>query len=80
MSPLTSGTLWRYLLLEEEGKEPFIVDDHVIPNSTKVGVNTYSIYHSEVSVSPFYYFVLAMEALAPLEQCLHPGLFTGEYG
>ncbi|KAI2465979.1 cytochrome P450 [Annulohypoxylon bovei var. microspora] len=47
MSPPSPGTLWRHLAPEEEGGRPFIVDGHVIPKGTKVGVNTYSLHHNE---------------------------------
>ncbi|KAI0599977.1 cytochrome P450 [Biscogniauxia sp. FL1348] len=47
MSPPTPGTLWRQLAPEEEANGPFIVDGHVIPSGTKVGVNTYSLHHNE---------------------------------
>ncbi|KAI2609364.1 cytochrome P450 [Hypoxylon fragiforme] len=47
MSPPTPGTLWRHLAPEEEGRGPFVVDGHVIPKGTKVGVNTYSLHHNE---------------------------------
>lgn len=52
MSPPTPGTLWRQLAPEEEGRGPFVVDGHVIPKGTKVGVNTYSLHHNEVSTIP----------------------------
>lgn len=52
MSPPTPGTLWRHLAPEEEGRGPFVVDGHVIPKGTKVGVNTYSLHHNEVSTTP----------------------------
>ncbi|KAF7540128.1 hypothetical protein G7054_g1598 [Neopestalotiopsis clavispora] len=44
MSPPIGGTLWREAANE---KEPFIVDGHVIPPGTHVGVNTYAIHHNE---------------------------------
>ncbi|KAI0384298.1 cytochrome P450 [Hypomontagnella monticulosa] len=47
MSPPTPGTLWRHLAPEEEGDKPFIVDGHVIPAGTMVGVNIYSLHHNE---------------------------------
>ncbi|KAI1413499.1 cytochrome P450 [Hypoxylon sp. FL1857] len=47
MSPPSPGTLWRQLAPEEEGGKPFVVDGHIIPNGTKVGVNTYSLHHNE---------------------------------
>ncbi|KAI0828784.1 cytochrome P450 [Hypoxylon sp. FL0890] len=47
MSPPLPGTLWRQLAPEEEGGKPLIVDGHIIPPGTKVGVNTYSLHHNE---------------------------------
>ncbi|KAK8013119.1 hypothetical protein PG991_010494 [Apiospora marii] len=46
MSPPIGGTLWRELAPEESGS-PWIVDGHVIPPGTHVGVNTYAIHHNE---------------------------------
>ncbi|KAI2779993.1 cytochrome P450 [Daldinia loculata] len=48
LSPPSLGTLWRHLAPEEEGNGPFILDGHVIPKGTVVGVNTYSVHHNEV--------------------------------
>ncbi|PVH93502.1 cytochrome P450 [Periconia macrospinosa] len=39
-----AGTLWRELPSTDNA--PFIVDGHVIPKGTLVGVNTYSIHHN----------------------------------
>ncbi|RYP81172.1 hypothetical protein DL769_002120 [Monosporascus sp. CRB-8-3] len=47
MSPPVPGTLWRHLAPEEEGGGPLIVDGHVIPRGTQVGVNIYSLHHNE---------------------------------
>ncbi|RYO74828.1 hypothetical protein DL764_010711 [Monosporascus ibericus] len=47
MSPPAPGILWRELAPEESGDQPFIVDGHVIPDGTLVGVNTYSLHHNE---------------------------------
>lgn len=38
------GTLWRELHLGDN--EPFIIDGHIIPKGTLVGVNTYSVHHN----------------------------------
>ncbi|KAI0170438.1 cytochrome P450 [Pestalotiopsis sp. NC0098] len=46
MSPPVGGTLWRETA-EPDSKEPFVVDGHIIPPGTHVGVNTYSIHHNE---------------------------------
>ncbi|KAI1824026.1 cytochrome P450 [Xylaria intraflava] len=45
MSPPLPGTLWRELY--EDNGEPWVIDGHVIPPGTKVGVNTYSLHHNE---------------------------------
>ncbi|KAI0545493.1 cytochrome P450 [Xylaria curta] len=47
MSSPVSGTLWRELAKEEEGKGPWTVDGHIIPHGTQVGVNIYSLHHNE---------------------------------
>ncbi|OTB01372.1 hypothetical protein M426DRAFT_323513 [Hypoxylon sp. CI-4A] len=53
MSPPISGTLWRETSPEYAGKS-FIVDDHVIPSGTQIGVNIYSIHHNpECFPEPF---------------------------
>ncbi|KAI0965086.1 cytochrome P450 [Xylaria arbuscula] len=46
ISPPVTGTLWRELYPDEQGK-PFIVDGHVIPSGTQVGVNIYALHHNE---------------------------------
>ncbi|KAI0894047.1 cytochrome P450 [Annulohypoxylon nitens] len=46
MSPPIGGTPWRQLADGEDDK-PFIIDGHVIPQGTHVGVNAYSIHHNE---------------------------------
>lgn len=45
MSPPLPGTLWRELA--EASGEPWIIDGHIIPPGTKVGVNIYSLHHNE---------------------------------
>ncbi|CAJ2512608.1 Uu.00g007270.m01.CDS01 [Anthostomella pinea] len=47
MSSPISGTLWRELAKDEEAKGPLIVDRHVIPRGTQVGVNIYTLHHNE---------------------------------
>ncbi|RWA04932.1 hypothetical protein EKO27_g10173 [Xylaria grammica] len=47
MSSPVSGTLWRGLAREEEGRGPWTVDGHIIPNGTQVDVNIYSLHHNE---------------------------------
>lgn len=46
ISPPVSGTLWRELYPEEQGK-PFIVDGRIIPPGTQVGVSIYALHHNE---------------------------------
>jgi cytochrome P450 len=46
MSPSVPGTLWRQQSPSNADK-PFVVDGHVIPKGTQVGVNIYSIHHNE---------------------------------
>ncbi|KUJ11448.1 cytochrome P450 [Mollisia scopiformis] len=45
MTPPISTTLWRELPADD--KEPFLVDGHVIPPGTQLGVNMYAIHHNE---------------------------------
>lgn len=49
ISPASIGTLWRQqdLALPSESQKPFVVDDHVIPPGTMVGVSPYSLLHNE---------------------------------
>jgi cytochrome P450 len=47
MSPPAPGILWRELASDVKDGQPFIVDGHVIPRGTVVGVNTYSVHHNE---------------------------------
>jgi cytochrome P450 len=48
ITPPVSGALWRELPLEDGGShEPLIIDGHVVPAGTWVGVNTYAIHHNE---------------------------------
>jgi cytochrome P450 len=46
MSPPITGTLWRELA-DEADDEPWVIDGHIIPPGTQVGVNTYAIHHDE---------------------------------
>jgi len=45
MTPPICTTLWRELPIEDP--EPFLVDGHVIPPGTQLGVNMYTIHHNE---------------------------------
>lgn len=40
------GTLWREAS-SELGSKPLIIDGHVVPAGTQVGVNTYTLHHNE---------------------------------
>ncbi|KAI8963186.1 cytochrome P450 [Daldinia sp. FL1419] len=56
MSPPITGTLWRELPTEEHYRSPWIVDGHVIPCGTQVGVCTYALHHNEAYFTdPFIY-------------------------
>ncbi|KAH7304314.1 cytochrome P450 [Stachybotrys elegans] len=46
MSPPIGGTLWRQVA-DEADSTPLIIDGHVIPAGTTVGVNIYSIHHNK---------------------------------
>lgn len=54
MSPPIPGTLWRQLSPDHNGDTQLIVDGHVIPKGTYVGVNTYALHHNPVSVPTYY--------------------------
>lgn len=45
MSPPVTGTLWRKPDIQKQRKQPFIVDGHVIPPGTEVGVSIYTLHH-----------------------------------
>lgn len=47
MSPPVSGTLWRQRYADDTSSDPLVVDGHVIPPGTHVGVNTYALHHEE---------------------------------
>ncbi|XXG96158.1 hypothetical protein Hte_002437 [Hypoxylon texense] len=47
MSPPVSGTLWREFPATDRGAEPLVVDGHVIPRGTQLGVSTYALQHNE---------------------------------
>ena len=48
ISPPISGTLWRELLVGDQGSNiPLIVDGHEVPAGTWVGVNMYTLHHNE---------------------------------
>lgn len=47
ISPPVSGTLWRKLIADDKSSEPFLVDGHVVPAGTHVGVNIYTLHHNE---------------------------------
>lgn len=45
ISPPVPGTLWREMPPNDDG--PVVVDGHVIPRGTLIGVNTYTLHHNE---------------------------------
>ncbi|KAK8087562.1 hypothetical protein PG997_002523 [Apiospora hydei] len=47
MSPPPTGTSWRQINPKDKRNEPWIVDGHVIPPGTQVGVHLYSLFHNE---------------------------------
>lgn len=49
MSPSSIGTLWRQqdLTLPSEISKPLVVDGHVVPPGTMVGLSPYSLLHNE---------------------------------
>ncbi|KAI0154958.1 cytochrome P450 [Xylariaceae sp. FL1272] len=47
LSPPIPGTLWRQQDPDDIDDSPFVVDGHVIPRGTYVGVNSYAIQHNE---------------------------------
>lgn len=47
VTPPVGGTLWRELSDAQKDNEPFIVDGHVIPPGTMVGVSIYCLHHNE---------------------------------
>lgn len=54
MSPPVSGTVWREFPATDRSAEPLIVDGHVIPRGTQLGVSTYTLQHNgEYFPDPF---------------------------
>ena len=47
MAPATTITAWREEDPNSRSTEPFVVDGHVIPRGTNVGVNSYCLMHNE---------------------------------
>lgn len=47
MSPPISGTPWREFPTTDRGIEPLVVDGHIIPRGTQLGVSTYTLQHNE---------------------------------
>lgn len=47
MSPPAPGTLWREQYPDDKTPEPLIIDGHVIPRGTQIGVNVYALHHNE---------------------------------
>ncbi|RYP42528.1 hypothetical protein DL767_000216 [Monosporascus sp. MG133] len=46
IAPPVPGTLWRELASDEKDK-PLIIDGHLVPPHTQVGVNIYTLHHNE---------------------------------
>ncbi|KAI0379439.1 cytochrome P450 [Hypomontagnella monticulosa] len=46
MSPPVPATLWRESVSEDK-TQPLVIDGHVIPPGTQIGVNIYSLHHNE---------------------------------
>jgi cytochrome P450 len=44
VSPPVTGTLWRE---PYDGSESVVIDGHVVPPGTQIGVNTYALHHNE---------------------------------
>ncbi|XDG04433.1 hypothetical protein ABKA04_004048 [Annulohypoxylon sp. FPYF3050] len=55
IAPPVPGTLWREAS-PELGNKPLIIDGHVVPPGTQIGVNTYTIHHNEVYFPDSYSF------------------------
>lgn len=47
MSPSSLAPPWRTQSYEDKGREPIIIDGHVIPRGTEVAVSLYSLLHNE---------------------------------
>ncbi|KAI0411106.1 cytochrome P450 [Xylaria grammica] len=47
MSPPITGTLWRQQAAHRGDSEPLVIDGHIIPHGTQIGVNIYSLHHNE---------------------------------
>lgn len=56
LTPPVPGTLWREEDSNNDDKQPWIVDGHVIPKGTQVAVSSYSLHHNtEYFPQPFEY-------------------------
>ncbi|KAI0100755.1 cytochrome P450 [Nemania sp. FL0031] len=48
MSPPVPGTLWRQQVADNDNASgPLVIDGHIIPPGTHIGVNTYALQHNE---------------------------------
>ncbi|KAI0199420.1 cytochrome P450 [Astrocystis sublimbata] len=57
MSPPVPTTLWREAAPSERSEQPLIIDGHVIPPGTQIGVNIYSLRHNKTYFpEPFRFF------------------------
>jgi cytochrome P450 len=54
MSPPAPGALWREQYFADTSEEPLMVDGHVIPKGTQIGVSLYALHHNpEYFPDPF---------------------------
>ncbi|KAH9901774.1 cytochrome P450 [Xylariomycetidae sp. FL2044] len=47
MAPPNVSTLWREQIENDQDTGPLVVDGHVVPRGTQVGVNIYALHHNE---------------------------------
>ncbi|KAI1405615.1 cytochrome P450 [Hypoxylon fuscum] len=47
LAPPVPGTLWREVPHDNDKSEPVIIDGHVVPPGTQVGVSIYTLHHNE---------------------------------
>ncbi|KAI1405733.1 cytochrome P450 [Hypoxylon fuscum] len=57
MSPPSLATLWREQDNDHDNRSPLVIDGHVIPPGTQVGVNLYSLHHNEEYFPDSYSFI-----------------------
>lgn len=55
-APPVATILWRQQDPLDQTEKPFMIDGHVVPRGTQVGVNLYSLFHNEeIFADPFLY-------------------------